>query len=607
MKTSLLHAAASVFLLVCLCWIATLGSWEILRGEFLGVAYDSLASHLLRGSAEVDQGAIQFERYELDGKVFMYFGPFPALVRILLNFMAPGHYGAWSRVSTVAAVFLSAITFGRMVNSALTINQSITSQSKKWLTIAAPLILGLGTPLAFLLSAGNIYHEAMAWGICGTLLSLRSTLDLAINPKRRVQSMRVFSIGFAVSLLSRLTTAIPALLLMPFVLVRYIRLELPKNHSRLSIPRKLIVPCGTILISSLFQLWYNYDRFGSVLVFRDLSKYFFSKTHLGPDFYASRLPDAVIHYFGVSSRHFLDRAPFIGMVTSIYQRPELFVLPWREQTISLSLSAPWLLIAGSVGTLYALIRPCQSLSRIALLATLVQALLVMSYFFISQRYAAELVPFFVVGLCVFASQCRLNRLWFSALVAASALSVFVTLTSAIRFHMLFDPPTPAALRQPFESLFFPDIAAALVDSRATSITDLIPLADPSATIPAYPNRDVFDRPLRLLTYSALKGLGMRASSRVSYEVPPDTIEFRGIAMLSERSAACNEITLTFEGHNEDGTLIFQQRISSNTPDPIPLSASIVAVRRLTISLRQDIQSPLCDAANLYAARFIRKR
>lgn len=596
-----------LLLVTCLCWLVTLGSWELLRGHYLGVAYDSLGKNLLKGSAEVDIEAIHIERYEVDGKIFMYFGPFPALLRVILNFIAPGHYGSWSRLSTLLAVFLSAVAFGRVIGSALTLNQSLSSRSKTWLSLTAPFALTLGTPLAFLLSMPNIFHEAMAWGLCGTLWTLLATLNLSIHPETRARHMRIFAISFGVSLLSRLTTAIPAILLMPFVFIRYVRLETLESRAPLRAARKLVVPCSLILIPSVFQLWYNYQRFGSLYVFRDLSKYFLPKNHLGSDFSFFRLPDALINYFGLSDRYFVDLPPFVRMVTALYQRPELYLQMWREQTISLSLSASWLIVPGVVGALYSLCRPCQSLVRIALAVTFLQAILVMMYFFICQRYAAELVPFFVVGLCVFLSQRKLHQVWLTALASASALSIVITVASAVRFNMISNAPMSWTLYERLNGLFFPHIAAAIADRKVIFVTDLTPLADSSSTVPTYPDRDAFDRPLQLLGHPPAKGLGMVAGSRISYEIPTDTAEFRAIAMLSERSAGCNETSLVFEGHDENGALVFRQPLDSNTPEPVAFTASIGSARRLTISLRHQTEKSDCEIANLYAARFTSKR
>jgi hypothetical protein len=601
------RALSYFLLLACLTWLATLGSWEILRGESLGVAYDSLAANLLRGSAEVDVDAIQFERYEQDGRIFMYFGPFPAILRIALHHFAPDHYGAWSRVSTVLAVFLSAIIFSRLVSGTLSLNRAISSSGKHWLTLAAPFVLTLGTPLAFILSSPNIYHEAVAWGFCGTLLSLKAVVDLAIYPKKRANSMHAFAIGFGIALLSRLTNAIPALFLMPFVLVRYIKLELSQSHSKLIAARKLAIPSGMILACCLFQLWYNYARFGSVFVFRNISKYFFSKTHLGPDFSISRLPDALTNYFGVSGDLFLKYPPFVRMLTAVYQRPELFVAEWREQAISLSLSSSWLLLTGFVGVLYAFIRPCQPLMRVALVATLLEATLIMTYFFITQRYAVEIAPFFIIGLCVFLSHCRLTRVPLTSLLVTSMLSILITMTSTLRFNLLTNASIPLILQERLSWLFFPKIQDALRDTNATFVSDLPGVESPPPATLAYPNIDLFGRPLRLLRYTSVKGLGMRVGSSVSYHVPPNMTEFHAVAMLSDMSVACNETSLTFEGRNETGALLFRQEIRSNTPEPIAFSAALRGSRSITISLRDEIKRSFCDEANLYLARFTSTR
>ena len=65
----------------------------------LGGAYDSQAEHFLRGDVDVDVDAIGHEAMIVNDKVRMYFGPFPAFLRIPLNFIYPAGYGKWSRIS----------------------------------------------------------------------------------------------------------------------------------------------------------------------------------------------------------------------------------------------------------------------------------------------------------------------------------------------------------------------------------------------------------------------------------------------------------------------------------------------------------------------------
>ncbi len=73
-----------------LLWIfTTTGGQQILVNEMLSEAYDSQAEHFLRGDVGVDVDAIRHEAMIVDGKARMYFGPFPAFVRIPLNFVYP--------------------------------------------------------------------------------------------------------------------------------------------------------------------------------------------------------------------------------------------------------------------------------------------------------------------------------------------------------------------------------------------------------------------------------------------------------------------------------------------------------------------------------------
>ena len=76
--------------LTVVLWLFTMtGGRDIFVKEVLGGAYDSQAEHFLRGDVGVDSAAIGHETMNVNGKVRMYFGPFPALLRIPLNFIYP--------------------------------------------------------------------------------------------------------------------------------------------------------------------------------------------------------------------------------------------------------------------------------------------------------------------------------------------------------------------------------------------------------------------------------------------------------------------------------------------------------------------------------------
>jgi hypothetical protein len=73
----------AVLILGMVLWIfTTTGGDEIFVSEVLSRAYDSQAEHFLHGDVGVDLNAIVHEVLIVDGKTRMYFGPFPAFLRI---------------------------------------------------------------------------------------------------------------------------------------------------------------------------------------------------------------------------------------------------------------------------------------------------------------------------------------------------------------------------------------------------------------------------------------------------------------------------------------------------------------------------------------------
>ena len=107
------------FVLTVVLWLFTMtGGRDIFVKEVLSGAYDSQAEHFLRGDVEVDSAAIAHETMIVNGKVRMYFGPFPALLRIPLNFIYPAGHGKWSRISGFCAGVIALFAFAGLVQTA---------------------------------------------------------------------------------------------------------------------------------------------------------------------------------------------------------------------------------------------------------------------------------------------------------------------------------------------------------------------------------------------------------------------------------------------------------------------------------------------------------
>jgi hypothetical protein len=99
---------------ILLAAFATTGFRQIFVREVLGAAYDSQAEHFLHGNVDVDGDATRHEGIIVNGKARMYFGPFPAFLRMPLNFLWPAQRGNWSRLSGLAAAIIALSSFAAL-------------------------------------------------------------------------------------------------------------------------------------------------------------------------------------------------------------------------------------------------------------------------------------------------------------------------------------------------------------------------------------------------------------------------------------------------------------------------------------------------------------
>src|ERR1043166_7928095 len=131
-------------------WLfTTTGGRQIFVKEVLGSAYDSQAEHFLRGGVDVDVEAIGHEAMIVNGKVRMYFGPFPAFLRIPLNFVYPAGHGKWSRISGFCAGVIALFAFAGLMRTALC-SSSLSLRGRAWLGNVCIVGFALGSPLLLL-------------------------------------------------------------------------------------------------------------------------------------------------------------------------------------------------------------------------------------------------------------------------------------------------------------------------------------------------------------------------------------------------------------------------------------------------------------------------
>jgi len=382
---------------VLLWGFVTTGGRQIFVKEVLGGAYDSQAEHFLRGDVDVDVDAIAHEAMIVNGKVRMYFGPFPALLRIPLNLVYPAGHGKWSRISGFCAGVIALFAFAGLVRMALQ-SSLLTSRACNWLGNACLIGFAFGSPLLLLLGNLSIYDEAIIWGLA---LSL-GAIFFAFRSRKTgggilTRALLGFSLCAGGALLSRATFGAPFILIAPLL-----ALGLPREN-RLANLTALVLPLGAAFT---FYIWLNYARFGS-LTGVNYYDYYINEVHRE---FAHKFgvfsPRRILHsfadYFGVRFTSFEREPPFLAADRHFYDYPTLYSNDFSEVYLPVTWCSGWL-VFGAIMGIACLVRRdgATAFERAAAAALFAEFLCILSFFALAQRYAADLYPFLIFCLIIF--------------------------------------------------------------------------------------------------------------------------------------------------------------------------------------------------------------
>lgn len=158
-------------------------SFDLFAAESFCRFYDDQASSLLHGRLDVPPQALDAEAFLFEGKVYGYFGPTPALLRIPLNLAGLGA-GRLSRAFMVLqfAACLAA-AYALLIHAARCAGGPSAWPARRQVALLV-LGAGLGSSLFFLGSRAYVYHEAILCGAAFALWSVWATLRWLHNGGR---------------------------------------------------------------------------------------------------------------------------------------------------------------------------------------------------------------------------------------------------------------------------------------------------------------------------------------------------------------------------------------------------------------------------------------
>ena len=424
-------------------WLFTMtGGGDIFVKEVLGVAYDSQAEHFLRGDVGVDSDAIAHETMIVNGKVRMYFGPFPALLRVPLNFIYPPGHGKWSRISGFCAGIIALFAFVGLVQTALR-SSPLSTRARNWIGNACVLGFALGSPLLLLLGNLSIYDEAIIWGFAWSFAALYFAWRSRITEGAALtRSLLAFSFCAGAALLSRATFGAPFVLIAPLLAIRVSHKQSIRNMSA------LFLPLGTALA---FYLFLGYAKFGDFsgmpmkYNINPVQRDFAIKHGL---FRLERVPYSFADYFVLRSPKLQRDAPFFkGNRTDYYPNEALYVMPFTETYSSLLWSSSWILLGATIGVVM-LLRPggADGVERAIAAVFLVQVIPILSFMGLCQRYIADLFPFLVFAFLIFLRQGRIAFQLRYLLYGLVLISVVINSLTTVSWLVDADMNVPAETR-----------------------------------------------------------------------------------------------------------------------------------------------------------------
>ena len=435
-------------------WMVTQGTLQFDVTEQLGSFYDYQADSLLHGRLNVTEEAIGGEAFVVAGKLYGYFGPTPALLRlpfVLFDFA----FGNLTRAFFVGYFLASLAAAYALLRHACRLVSPAAVPSPA-AVVFLTTNLGLGSTLFFLGSRAYVYHEAIFCGVTFALFAGLFALRHLATPTGR---WWLASLLCAVlSLHARPPTGLFALTFLGCVAATLLGSGL---RSRSSVFRPLALGLACVLavftFNGLGYLKFNTFEGAPLRYSRPYDAARLANID-GQNFHAANVPYGAYTYFVRPNLRFENQFPFVylGSPTPGREFPAA-KLDLPDHTLAVPFAMP--------GLFFLTVLAAASFARASLRAPLLvtgAAVLPMSLALFAavataQRYTADWLPFLTcaatLGLASLDPLTGRLRRGLSALVAVFT-TVAVLLTFALTLHYQRETVwgVPEEIRQSYQNL-----------------------------------------------------------------------------------------------------------------------------------------------------------
>lgn len=377
----------------------------------MGSFYDEQARAWFNGTWSIEQSLLGIEAFIVDGKAYMYQGPFPALLRIPFLLLGDDFSSRLSRLSMVLAFIVAMFSSAHLH---LQIRQHLQAdfplKKGEMLTVSAvAFVIATGSPLFYLASRSWVYHEALLWGVALAILSYTLQLSFYLTGARR--NLISASVAAAASMLSR-----PSVGLGPVVSLILLLIVVCKSRSRFQLLARGVlnplqvkgrkVSVVAIALCAFVPLFsYNLINLIKFKMLFGVPIHAQLYTHVEPVstgngglFDIKFLPTTLLQYLRPDALHFGRYFPFVDF--PLY-RGRIFgdgTIIMFEKSSSLTSSLAVFSVLSLAGVVLVFLPQDRfRMFRIPLIGSFTGGSVIFVYSYITHRYLADAFPFLLIS------------------------------------------------------------------------------------------------------------------------------------------------------------------------------------------------------------------
>lgn len=169
---------------VAFAWMVTQGTWNFLQRTDFSNFYDVQGRAILAGKLSMPPSVLWIEGITIHGRTYMYYGVFPALLRIPVLLVTHRLDGRMTQPSLVLAFVVALVCTARLCGKARSLVRGSAPVTVREALFGALLVLivGLGTTFLYLGSTALVYEEAELWGAALTLATFDALAGFIVRP-----------------------------------------------------------------------------------------------------------------------------------------------------------------------------------------------------------------------------------------------------------------------------------------------------------------------------------------------------------------------------------------------------------------------------------------